>query len=62
MVTSGKLPWAYISVLGSPDAPVSWGLKEHGYLQSGENDLILLVNAQGVLAVKVVGDADEIAI
>jgi hypothetical protein len=49
-------------VHGTPDAPVSWGLKEHGYLQSGENDLILLVNAQGVLAVKVVGDADEIAI
>lgn len=62
MVKSGKLPWAYISILGTPDAPVSWGLKEHGYHQSGENDLILLVNSQGTLAVKVVGDADEIAI
>ena len=38
------MPWAALSVWGFADAPVSWGLREHGHDHRGsENDYSVIV-------------------
>ena len=47
-----NLSWAVLSILGVSDYPIAYG-KEHGFVQSGENDLILFMNGLGDICVRV---------
>ncbi|EGG21546.1 RNase P protein subunit [Cavenderia fasciculata] len=42
LVATGSAPWAAVHVSGFADSPISWGLNEHAYGLSGENDYTLV--------------------
>lgn len=46
-VQSGEAPWVALQVWGFEDAPVSWGSREHGHAEGGENHYTYVVGPDG---------------
>jgi ribonuclease P/MRP protein subunit RPP40 len=46
-VTAGAAPWVAITVWGFQDTPVSWGTREHGHMEGGENHYTYVVGPAG---------------
>eukprot|EP00038_Savillea_parva_P012852 m.207342 g.207342 ORF g.207342 m.207342 type:complete len:358 (-) comp23693_c0_seq1:35-1108(-) len=45
VVSSGLVPWVAVTVWGFQDTPVSWGSREHGFLEGGENHTVYVVGS-----------------
>jgi len=59
-VASGQAPWVAISVWGFEETPISWGNSEHRInSKGGENHIVVLVFAEALLVLDILGGQDE---
>jgi hypothetical protein len=53
-----QLSFACLSLHGFEDNLISWHQREHGFLNSGENDTVLIVNKSEITVCQIVGPRD----
>ena len=51
--------WFILSIIGFRDSPISWNHQEHGYLYTGENDLVVIGHKNELLTAQVVGSHER---